>query len=138
MTEAKFQPGQSGNPSGRPKGARNKRTLALENLLEGESEAIARKCVDMAKEGDTTALRLCMERIYPVRKGVAIEVDIPDIKKPEDIPKAIATIIQSVSSGDISPEEGEVIMKLFDVERRAFETDELAQKIKALELVMVK
>lgn len=138
MTEAKYQPGQSGNPSGRPKGARNKRTLALEALLEGEAEAITRKCVDLAMEGDTTALRLCMERIYPVRKGASVEVDIPDIEKPEDIPKAMETIIQSVSSGDISPEEGETIMKLFDVERRAFETDELAQKIKALEQVMVK
>ena len=73
-----------------------------------------------------------------VVEGAAIEVDIPDIEKPEDIPKAIAKIIQTVSSGDISPEEGEVIMKLFDVERRAFETDELAQKIKSLEQVLVK
>ena len=42
-----------------------------------------------------------------------------------------------MSTADISPEEGEVIVKLFDAERRAFETDELAKKVKALEEVMV-
>ena len=38
-----FKPGQSGNPSGRPHGSRNKATLALEALLDGEGEAITRK-----------------------------------------------------------------------------------------------
>jgi Family of unknown function (DUF5681) len=43
-----FQPGQSGNPSGRPKGARNKATLAVEALLENEAEALTRKVIDLA------------------------------------------------------------------------------------------
>jgi len=60
-----FQPGQSGNPDGRPKGARNAATVAAEVLLDGEAEAITRKCVELAKEGDTVALRLCLERILP-------------------------------------------------------------------------
>jgi Family of unknown function (DUF5681) len=37
-----FQKGQSGNPSGRPKGARNKATLAMEILLEGEADRLTR------------------------------------------------------------------------------------------------
>jgi len=49
-----FEPGKSGNPNGRPKGSRNKTTLAIEALLEGESEAITRKLLEMAKEGDMT------------------------------------------------------------------------------------
>jgi Family of unknown function (DUF5681) len=35
---ARFRKGQSGNPSGRPRGARNKTTLAVEALLDGEAE----------------------------------------------------------------------------------------------------
>ena len=138
MADTKFKPGQSGNPNGRPKGAKNKRTLALETLLEGEAEGLTRKCIDMAKRGDTTALRLCMERIYPVRRGSPIEIAIPKINNAEDLPIAISSIIQSVATAHISPEEGEVIMKLFDAERRAFETDELAKKIRSLEEVMVR
>jgi hypothetical protein len=138
MPDSKFKPGQSGNPNGRPKGSKNKKTLALETLLEGEAEALTRKCVEMAKGGDTTALRLCMERIYPVRKGSPIEIDIPKINNAHDIPVAISAIIKSVATANISAEEGEVIMKLFDAERRAFETDELAKKIKSLEEVMAR
>ena len=34
-----FEPGTSGNPAGRPKGARNKAAVAMEALLDGEAEA---------------------------------------------------------------------------------------------------
>jgi len=43
-----FKPGRSGNPNGRPAGSRNKATLAIESLLEGEAEALARKVVELA------------------------------------------------------------------------------------------
>src|SRR5215475_9848913 len=64
----RFRPGVSGNPAGRPKGARNKSTLAAEALLDGEAEALTRKAVEMALGGDTVALRLCLERLVPPRK----------------------------------------------------------------------
>ena len=57
-----FKPGQSGNPSGRPHGSRNKATLALEALLDDEGEAITRKAIEKALEGDTAALRLVVVR----------------------------------------------------------------------------
>jgi hypothetical protein len=59
-----YKPGQSGNPYGRPRGARNRATVAAERLLDGEADALTRKAIELAKEGDTTALRLCIERIF--------------------------------------------------------------------------
>ncbi|WP_233999345.1 DUF5681 domain-containing protein, partial [Erythrobacter sp. HI0063] len=50
-----FKPGQSGNPAGRPVGARHATTLAVEALLEGEHEKLTRTAIDKALEGDTTA-----------------------------------------------------------------------------------
>jgi len=58
-----FEPGQSGNPKGRPKGSRNQATMIAEALLDGEAEAITRRLVDKALEGDTAALRLCFDRL---------------------------------------------------------------------------
>jgi DNA transposition AAA+ family ATPase len=49
-----FKPGQSGNPEGRPKGARNRATVAAERLLDGEADTLTRKAIELAKKGDTT------------------------------------------------------------------------------------
>ena len=45
-----FEPDQSGNPAGQPKGSRNKATLAVEALLDGEAEEITRKVIELAKK----------------------------------------------------------------------------------------
>src|SRR4051794_36945675 len=37
-----FERGKSANPSGRPKGSRNKTTMAVEALLDGEADTITR------------------------------------------------------------------------------------------------
>ena len=53
------RPFPKGN-AGRPKGARNKVTVAVESLLDGEAEGLTRKAIELAMKGDTTALRLCL------------------------------------------------------------------------------
>ena len=74
---ARFRKGQSGNPSGRPRGARNKTTLAVEALLDGEAEVLTRKAIERAKDGDSVALRLCLERILPPRKDRPVSFALP-------------------------------------------------------------
>ena len=63
-----FEPGKSGNPAGKSKGTRNKTTLAVEALLDGEAETLTRKAIELAKAGDLAALRVCLDRIAPPRK----------------------------------------------------------------------
>ena len=58
---AKFAKGQTGNPAGKPKGAKDKRT-ELRALLDPHKEALAAKGVELALGGDTTALRSCIDR----------------------------------------------------------------------------
>ena len=55
-----FEKGRSGNPKGRPMGVRNKATEAAELVLDGEAEALTRKAVERALEGEASALRLCL------------------------------------------------------------------------------
>jgi hypothetical protein len=55
-----WKKGQSGNPAGPPKGTRHKATIAAEALLDGEVEALTRKAIERALEGDGVALRLCL------------------------------------------------------------------------------
>ncbi len=107
------RPFERGN-AGRPKGARNKTTLALEALLEGEGEALTRKAVEMALAGDTTALRLCMDRIMPARKDRHITFDLPKLETASDLVKATAALVEAVARGQITPSEAGELSKLVE------------------------
>jgi Family of unknown function (DUF5681) len=72
-----FERGKSGYPKGRPKGARSTATVLAESLLDGEAEALTRKLIDMAKDGDSAALRLCIERSYLQDAGASSHSNYP-------------------------------------------------------------
>ena len=93
-----FHPGQSGNPKGRPRGSRNRATLLAQELLGDEGETIMRKAIELAKKGDKLALKLCLERIVP-RPGRTVEIDLPAVKKADDLVAACAAVIDSAAAG---------------------------------------
>src|SRR3954463_2200436 len=66
---------RAGNP-GRPAGARNRATVAAMALLEGEAEALTRRCVELALAGNTPALRLCLERLLPKSRAVRLQLPL--------------------------------------------------------------
>src|SRR4051812_16012566 len=117
----KFRKGQSGNPSGRPAGARNKTTVAIEALLDSEAETITRKAVELAKGGDSVALRLCLERIIPARKDRPVAFALPPIETAGDAAKASAALLRAVAVGEITPAEAGDVAKLFESHARVLE-----------------
>lgn len=128
-----FQPGQSGNPNGRPKGAKNATTLAAEALLDGEAETITRKCVELAKGGDMAAIRLCLERIVPPRKSRPVYIDLPDIEEPSDLLAAMQAVLRSVASGETAPDDANTVMALLEQTRRAQDLVDIDARLTALE-----
>jgi hypothetical protein len=128
-TDGKFA---SGN-SGKPRGARHKTTLAIEVLLEGQGEALTRKAVDMALAGDTTALRLCLERVAPPRKDSPLRFDLPPMESAASASAAMGAILAGVASGDLTPGEGSAIAGLVEGYRKALETTELEARMQAIE-----
>jgi hypothetical protein len=128
-----FEKGRSGNLSGRPKGTRNKTTLAMEALLDGEAEAITRKAIDKAKSGDMVAIRLCLERILPAVKSRPIEIDLPTVETAEDITVAHGAVIAAMAKGEITPDDAGTIASVLEAKRRAIETMELEARITEIE-----
>ena len=130
---SKFKSGQSGNPGGRPKGALNKATLASQALLDGEAEALTRKVVELAKEGNLAALRLCLERLLPPRKDRPITFSLPKLGGAEDLPQALKAILEAVAQGEITPGEGQILTAMLEVYRKGLETMDLEVRITELE-----
>jgi hypothetical protein len=129
----RWKKGQSGNPSGRPAGARHKATLAAEALLDGEAETLTRKVIEKAKDGDSVALRLCLERILPARKDRSVSIELPKIATAGDGLKAIATVIDAVARGDLTPGEASDVVRVVEAFTRSSETIALEARIAALE-----
>src|ERR1700745_4171276 len=91
-----FEKGRSGNPGGRRPGSRNRATLAAAVLLEGESEALTRKAVELALDGDPVALRLCIERILPPCRERAVRFELPPIENAADVSVAVNAVTSAL------------------------------------------
>ena len=101
------RPFQPGNP-GKPKGARHKTTLiaeklAIERLMEDDTEGVTRRVIEAAKVGEMTAARLVLERIYPVRKGRPVHLDLPEIETVADLPVALSALVSAMGHGRLPP-----------------------------------
>lgn len=121
-----------GNP-GKPKGARSRATLAAEALLDGEAEKLTRIAIDKALDGDPVALRLCLERLVPPRKDRPLAFNLPPITGAKDHPAVLASVLEAVAGGDLTPTEGQAFAALMEQHRKAVETAEIMERLEALE-----
>ncbi|WP_267427662.1 DUF5681 domain-containing protein [Methylobacterium sp. GC_Met_2] len=128
-----FEPGQSGNPAGRPRGSRNRSTLALEAIFEGEAEALSRRAIEMALEGDGPAMKLCLDRLLSPRRDRSITFDLTVIETAADLPRATAALLQAVSSGEITPSEAADIGKAVSAHIDAITAADLSRRLADIE-----
>lgn len=133
-----FRKGQSGNPAGKPKGARNKTTVAIERLLEADAKTITQKAIDLAKAGDLTAIRLCLERLCPPRKDRPVAFNLPALETPADALQAQIAIVRAVAGGDVTPSEAMELSRVVESFAKVAETADLADRIRRLEQIAVK
>ena len=119
--------------TGRPKGSRNKATLAIENLLHGQAEALTQTVVTKALDGDSMALRLCMERIAPAPKDQPVSFGLPKMKNALDASEAAGSVLTALSEGQLTPIEATRVMGLIDSYRRTLELTEIEHRLQALE-----
>src|SRR5262245_58308391 len=91
-----FARGVSGNPRGRPFGARNRSTLLAQAHFDEVAKAISEKAIAMALDGDPMALKLCVERILPRRRDTAVVIDdMPEVASASECTSAIGAVIRS-------------------------------------------
>lgn len=121
-----------GNP-GKPHGSRHKATRAVQDLLQGSVGRLTEAAIDAALNGDTGAMRLCLERICPAQKDAPVEFDIPRMNNAADAAKAAGAIVEAVAQGTLTPAEGSHVMGLVDSYRRTLEATEIEQRLTALE-----
>jgi hypothetical protein len=125
-----YKKGQSGNPTGRPKGVADKRT-ALRELLIPHAEKLVDTAVTMALAGDTAALRICIDRLMPPIKAKDAAVAMPGLKG--GLADQGQEVLSELAAGRLTPDEASTVMQTVAAQARIVEVDELAKRVRALE-----
>jgi Family of unknown function (DUF5681) len=110
----RFQPGQSGNPAGRPPGSLNKKTLAVEAELQEQAAEAAKNLIERAKNGDLAAMRMCLDRFAPTGRNRPVAIELPVIKTAEDAELALTVVTDELAAGELTIAEATAIVTLID------------------------
>jgi hypothetical protein len=127
----KFQPGQSGNPAGRPRGSRNRRKIASERLFDEAAEPLTEALIKLARDGHPLALRLAMDRICPTKDG-PVAFELPALASAADAVAAMGTVVQGVADGDLTPRDAAQLATVIQAYARTLSTAELERELKGL------
>jgi hypothetical protein len=142
---SKFKKGQSGNPNGRPIGTRNRATVLADQIFDEKlfgndkkADAIISKTIALAEGGDTTCIRLCLDRIAPVRRDRPACFALPSMAEARDAVNASAAIVAAVASGELTPTEAAELCKVLDSYARTLQAVEFEQRLSKLEKAISK
>ncbi|MBT6576074.1 MAG: hypothetical protein HON51_07585 [Gammaproteobacteria bacterium] len=121
-----FKKGQSGNPSGRPK----QDTANLKKLLAQHGESVLQKVIDAALEGDLTACKLVLDRLYPGIKSQAMPVNIP---VGATLPETGNSVVTETMSGNVPPDIGASLITALSNQAKLVEFTELSLRLARIE-----
>ena len=127
---ARFKKGRSGNRAGRPKGIKDRRVKYRE-LLEPHAKVLVKKAVQLALDGDTTALRLCLDRVIPTIKTKDEPIKLDCLTG--TLTEQGQVIIQAMGSGTLVPSEAATMLQALAAQARITELEVLEQRLRTLE-----
>lgn len=124
----KYKPGVSGNPKGKPKN-KTPATLLRKSIAEAMPEIIL-TLIEQAKNGDTTAAKVLLDRCCPSLKPQASPICLP---VNGSLAEQGGEIIKATMSGQIPPDIGSQLITALANQSKIIEIDELTKRIETLE-----
>ena len=102
-------------------------------MAEDDAKAVLQAQLKKAKEGDQRAAEIILARVWPIRKGRPVTLDLPAIVTAGDIVAALGAVANAIVAGEITPDEGASVASVLEVKRRSIETTDLTARIEAIE-----
>jgi Family of unknown function (DUF5681) len=126
--------GQSGNPNGRPIGSRNLTFRHLHELMMAQGEAVVNAVLTAAIAGDSTAMKLVVDRVLPRRVCNPIsDVAIPPLRTAADASRALGEIVAAALDGRIGAADAAALAQVVEVFRKTVEIVDHERRIVELE-----
>jgi len=127
-----FEPGGPGGP-GRPKGSRSRLSRVLDEMVEADAVAVYGVVKNMALGGDLIAVRILLDRAWPVPKSRAVAVDLGPIAGVSDLPAAVGKMLEAVAAGELLPDEAQALTGVVEAYRKAVELADIERRVTTLE-----
>ena len=105
----------------------------MQHALDGEAQGLTRKAVELALEGNTTALKLCLDRLLAPRRDRTVPLALPPIEGAGGLAGMMAAIVAATGNGEISSTEAGRWARLVDIFLKALETHDFERRVEALE-----
>ena len=118
----RFAPGNPGGP-GRPRGAVSAAAAALDQAAAAAQQELMRVVLDEARAGNLKAVEMLWARIWPLRRGRPITLDVPLIGHANEVLAAKSAITEAVLMGQITGHEARPILKVIDSQRDQISDD---------------
>jgi hypothetical protein len=130
ISPVRGRPFTAGN-AGRKLGSKNRVTVIASSLLEGETEALVRKAVELAKAGDRDMLKFLLGRVLPRER--TIKFDLPPMDFADDGVAALGSIMRAVSEGGLTPSEGAALAQIVNSYTAAIDLADAVKRLDVLE-----
>lgn len=127
---AKFKPGTSGNPKGRPKGVPNPQAR-IRQVIGDDMPRILAVLRDKALDGDVQAASLLLSRCLPALRPTSAAVELPGAGK--TLAERAEAITAAAVAGELPPDAAADLMSVIAAHARVKEIAELEARISALE-----
>lgn len=129
---AKFQPGQSGNPAGKPPGTLSE-AGRLRAAIREHVPAIIAAMVKRAKGGDATAAKVLLERALPALRTSALPVELPALVQATTVTAQGEEVLKAVAEGTLTTDQASDLLSALGGMAKLKEVDDLARRVAALE-----
>ena len=102
-------------------------------MLDGDLEAITQVCIDAAKAGDLTAVKLILDKVLPNARERRLSIKLPKVEGAANLPAVLAAVLEMVASGRLTPGEGQIITAMLENYRKGIELAEIEARLRFLE-----
>jgi hypothetical protein len=135
-TDARDERGRfgPGNP-GKPRGARNRASIAAEAIIDDAIGDVVEKCVEMAMEGNTACISAILKLRIPALRERSVQqpIELPALETPRDALAALRIIAEAAASGAIDGDHARSLVAVVESFQKTFEIVDLDKRLRALE-----
>lgn len=130
--DGRFLKGHPGGP-GRPRKVVRAAADALDERAAAASGDLFAMAFKQAEEGNTTALKMLLDRVWPVGRMRPLEIGAPEIKHPRDLLTEMASVTNATFAGDATTQDALEAAKVLKAHFNAIGDVELEARLTELE-----